>query len=479
MSGLIGWFGRAPHPQGIAGMAQPLQRQHPCAPRTAANGAGAVALVAGAGAGSVLEEDGLLVAAWGAPAHEVARLWRARGPALGRDLAGAWAVAIVSARTGELLLAVDRLASRPLVFQRSGNDVAFASSAQVLLGLPAAHADIDPQAVFDYLVHHCVPPGSSLFTRQHRLGPGEYLHVRAGRAERRTVAMPALHVQEGCPAPWRTAVTDPAALVQRLARVLDQPCGLPLALPLCAHALQLAAGGASTLECPLVLDAAPSERQRRYRRYEQVPVAVRQLLVEPALFGLLGPVRAPVLERCRGHVRQCLAAVPVRLEADLTVGRYGGAAAVAHPDLLDQVDCGNPRRQLRDAYWASYGAPARERIALMGARFELAGALLPALLGACALAGVEPDVPALDAARMPVQLTGAVSAAPWFSADARLRELAFDSLIDLKRRQLVRPALLDRLLAADPAQHAELVWSLMSLEQWFSQRRAQARYLPP
>ena len=60
----------------------------------------------------------------------------------------------------------------------------------------------------------------------------------------------------------------------------------------------------------------------------------------------------------------------------------------------------------------------------------------------------------------------------WLQSEPRMRSLAFDSLSDLKRRAIVRPAFIDTLLAArvaeHPAYHGRMVWLLVMLEQWFS-----------
>jgi asparagine synthase (glutamine-hydrolysing) len=63
----------------------------------------------------------------------------------------------------------------------------------------------------------------------------------------------------------------------------------------------------------------------------------------------------------------------------------------------------------------------------------------------------------------------------WLNDSPRLRELVMDSLMGLKRRQIVRPAFLDRLLqlhgADDASYHGVFVWVLAMLEQWLQEHR--------
>jgi asparagine synthase (glutamine-hydrolysing) len=59
---------------------------------------------------------------------------------------------------------------------------------------------------------------------------------------------------------------------------------------------------------------------------------------------------------------------------------------------------------------------------------------------------------------------------PWPS-HPRLRELAFDSLANLKRRRIFNDALIDSLparLREHPSYYGGMVWILMMLEQWLT-----------
>jgi len=58
----------------------------------------------------------------------------------------------------------------------------------------------------------------------------------------------------------------------------------------------------------------------------------------------------------------------------------------------------------------------------------------------------------------------------WLQAYPQLRQIALDSLADLKKRGIVRPQFLDELPAyvdGHARYYGPMVWVLMMLEQWF------------
>ena len=65
--------------------------------------------------------------------------------------------------------------------------------------------------------------------------------------------------------------------------------------------------------------------------------------------------------------------------------------------------------------------------------------------------------------------------APWFQSHPALRQIALDSLADLKQRNIVRPGFIDELTTVHVQSHAKyygtMVWVLMMLEQWLRQHR--------
>jgi asparagine synthase (glutamine-hydrolysing) len=248
-------------------------------------------------------------------------------------------------------------------------------------------------------------------------------------------------------------------------------------------------------------------RQLRLARYEQLPSALRQLLLEPLLFRLCARVRRGPLAAARAYIEQSMLPLPARLQHANLLNGYG-PANVLTPDYLAAVDVTAPHVALDQSWWLVQGRAQINRMIALDLQYGLEARALPAHLRACELAGVTSAYPwlndavvALAARRDPVDKQGggrcAVRAAlqgalprrllaargdglappfgQWLLSDARLRSLAFDSLSDLRRRGIVRAefidALLTRHLPADPARHGRTAWVLMMLELWFGQRR--------
>ena len=63
----------------------------------------------------------------------------------------------------------------------------------------------------------------------------------------------------------------------------------------------------------------------------------------------------------------------------------------------------------------------------------------------------------------------------WLQSHPPLRSFAFESLADLKQRDIVRPEFIDQLTGVHMKSHADyygtMVWILMMLEQWLKHHR--------
>jgi asparagine synthase (glutamine-hydrolysing) len=248
-------------------------------------------------------------------------------------------------------------------------------------------------------------------------------------------------------------------------------------------------------------------RQAVFARYEQLPSSVRQLMLEPLLFGLVGRWQAPLLRKSRSYIEQALVPMPARLETYNLLQRYG-PEQMLHDDFLRSVDEGAPLEQLNACYWESRSLSQINRMQALDLRYTLADNDLRKVTLACELAGIEAAFPFLSdemlafSASLPPsdKLNGTrlryffklalrdhlprtilrkkkhgfgMPFGHWLQTDARLRELAFDSLADLKQRHIVRPGFIDlltnTLVDQHPAYHGTMVWVLMMLEQWLQQ----------
>jgi asparagine synthase (glutamine-hydrolysing) len=302
---------------------------------------------------------------------------------------------------------------------------------------------------------------------------------------------------------------EAADAIVQLAAAFDQPCGDPAALAAYYAALLARESGTWRLlagqgSAELFGRRAYYTRQMRLARYERLPSGLRQLVLEPLLFGVAGRVRGGLLARARGHIRHAMLPLPARLqEANLLHGY--GAAEVLDPAFLELVDPTAPPASVEQAWWLAQGRDPVNRMIALDLQYRLGERGLPSLAHACGSVGIDAMFPYLNdgvvafAARLdpglkdgtlfrdalgallPRRLARArgYGMAPpvgqWLLSDPRLRSLAFDSLGALRGRGIVRAAFIDSLLsqrlAEQPQLHGRMVWLLMMLEQWFGQRR--------
>jgi asparagine synthase (glutamine-hydrolysing) len=201
VSGLCGWFGhganREENRQLVERMALPLSRSDSSATRAIAGARSAAAVSANAASSHVYQsDDGLLVAVWGIAGFADARLaQQAQTEGLGKTLAGLWrrsaeqacaslsgafSLCILDEKSGQAVLAIDRMGTHSLTYQISNGCLAFGTSANALNRHPIAKADIDPQALYNYVYFHMVPGPGTIYKNQRRLLPGECLVFKNG-----------------------------------------------------------------------------------------------------------------------------------------------------------------------------------------------------------------------------------------------------------------------------------------------------------
>jgi asparagine synthase (glutamine-hydrolysing) len=81
---------------------------------------------------------------------------------------------------GERLAAVDRFAIRSLCWRVVDGQLHVASRADELAAIEP-RADIDPQALFEFLYFHVIPSPRTAFKQVHRLPPGHFVRFSAGQ----------------------------------------------------------------------------------------------------------------------------------------------------------------------------------------------------------------------------------------------------------------------------------------------------------
>jgi len=177
--------------------------------------AGAAAGAAAAGGTWQDPASGLLLAWAGQPrladgphAGDRARLAEAVVSAYRREpastparLQGAFALAVLDPGAQRAVLAVDRLGIWDLAWAVRNETLVFAQGADRVAADAAIAADLDAQALYDYLFHHVVPRPHTVFRDVRRLRPGQALVFEAGSARTFAYWQPTFNEQDRTPIP--------------------------------------------------------------------------------------------------------------------------------------------------------------------------------------------------------------------------------------------------------------------------------------
>ena len=97
-------------------------------------------------------------------------------------IGGDFALALVDTRTGTVVLAIDRIGIRSLVYQCKDETLVFGATSDIVLAHPDAGATINPQSIYDYVYFHMVPGPATTYREQARLQPGHRLTFARGHA---------------------------------------------------------------------------------------------------------------------------------------------------------------------------------------------------------------------------------------------------------------------------------------------------------
>jgi len=310
---------------------------------------------------------------------------------------------------------------------------------------------------------------------------------------------------------------DIADAFSLIARAYDEPFGNSSALPLyyCARLAResgmdhlLAGDGGDEL-------FAGNSRyawQEVFARYERVPAFVRKGIIEPLLTAVPEALRIRVMRRAGSYVRQANIRLPERLEIWNLMYRVG-VSDVLHPEFLASIDPAAPLAGMKEVWDEAPCDSQLNRLLYYDWEYTLADNDLRKVETMASLAGIRvsypmlhPDVVDLSlrvppALKMPgtklrhfykeamsgflpdeiIHKTKHGFGLPfglWLNDSPRLRDLVMGSLSDLRRRNIVQPAFLDRLLhlhsSEDASYHGVFVWVLAMLEHWLAEHRRNA-----
>ncbi len=306
----------------------------------------------------------------------------------------------------------------------------------------------------------------------------------------------------------------PDDLLQNIPKVAahyDQPFGNSSALPAYSCALMARGHGVSKI---LAGDGGDElfggntryAKQKVFGVYEQLPLGLREQLLEPLLTGDSLAKRIPLLRKVASYVEQARVPMPDRTETYNLLQRFG-TAQVFTPALLNQVDVQAPLALQRSVYNNVTDDSLVNRMLAYDWRFTLADTDLVKVTGTTALAGIDVGFPLLSDALVDFSLALPASMkvrgltlrwffkhalrdflpeeilrkkkhgfglpfGPWLTQHEGLRHFARSALDQLVARNLIRAELVDDLFSSRLPEHAgyygEMVWILMMLEHWLA-----------
>jgi asparagine synthase (glutamine-hydrolysing) len=113
----------------------------------------------------------------------VLHLYQAEGPDCVKRLNGMFAFAICDLRSGtpSLFVARDHFGVKPFYYTQQGDSFAFASEIKALLQVPGIDAELDPEALHQYLTFLWVPDPGTMFRGIFKLPAGHYGIFRNGQ----------------------------------------------------------------------------------------------------------------------------------------------------------------------------------------------------------------------------------------------------------------------------------------------------------
>jgi asparagine synthase (glutamine-hydrolysing) len=592
-------------------MPAPHIPSHPAVQRNATVALGGVTLAVRPGDGDLYNSDeGDVAAIWGKVsfadgelAQIARRLGAARALAEGfsrkgsdvlRGMSGSFALAVLSSKSRQAVLATDHLGSHPLFYTVDRGRLVFGSSLDSLAVISNQQPQIDPQAIFHYVYFHMVPGPRAVYARHLRLPAASLLIWRNGEAltssyremrfvedTRRSFAglkSEFIHLlresvrevaHEGRVGAFLSGGTDSSTVAGMLrevnaerprtysigfaaegydempyARIAARHFGtdhhehyitaqdVVEAVPLIAMAHDQPFGNSSAVPAYYCAKLAKEDgvqtmlggdggdelfggneryaKQYLYSLYSDLPRLVRKGLIEPLVCPL--PENLPLIGKVQRYIRNASQPMPARYDNYNLLERLG-PEDVFTSDFLGTVDRESPAAEMAHVYWGQRAQSMTNRMLGFDLKYTMEDNDLPKVMRACELAGVVARFPLLndklvafsatlspelkvrrtrlryffkEALRgfLPEEIINktkhgfGLPVGPWLKEHEPLRQMAFDSLADLKRRGLVKSQFIDELCSSKVWSHAQyygtMVWVLMMLEQWFKRARCRS-----
>ncbi len=304
---------------------------------------------------------------------------------------------------------------------------------------------------------------------------------------------------------------DVARALVPLATAFDEPFGNSSALPAYYCAKLAYENGVTTMLAGDGGDEIFAGNSRYvdelvFDLYGRIPGWLRHRVLEPLLLPRSRPDDWVLVRKARNYIRRARIPMPERTQA---YNFYQNSAPhdVFDASFLARINLLDPLEMMREVYDRTTSPALLHRMLHLDLKLTLADNDLRKVGTACELAGLSVAYPFLDddvvefSAQVPVDLLirrfqkrwffkhafkdflppatlakrkhgFGMPFAQWPRTDPRLREIANDCLASLRPRRLLRSDFLDRLIGDRPGSELDgLVWDLMMLEMWLTDRR--------
>jgi asparagine synthase (glutamine-hydrolysing) len=107
----------------------------------------------------------------------IAALYHRYGEEVTTHLRGAFAFCIWSEQERSLLLATDPFAIRPIYYWQKEERFVFSSRVGAILRHPEVSRQVQPDAVYQYLYHNCIPTPNTIYKEIRKLPPGYLIKI--------------------------------------------------------------------------------------------------------------------------------------------------------------------------------------------------------------------------------------------------------------------------------------------------------------
>lgn len=114
------------------------------------------------------------------PAERLLEEFLSHGAAALERIKGSFSVAVLDSAARYALIAVDRMGIEAMAYASSPIGIAFGTRADAVAAALGRTADIDAQAVLDYLFFHMVPAPETIYRNVHKLLPAQFIEYRDG-----------------------------------------------------------------------------------------------------------------------------------------------------------------------------------------------------------------------------------------------------------------------------------------------------------